>query len=97
MLAGLNVKRARETCLGILSDQAGTERQFGNRSAMQDPHNREAVISQVEVPGGKNDRDAYYFPYGMPLADPMHIFRDAFERVVTEFEVWPEYLEGPRG
>ena len=74
-----------------MSDQAGTERQFCNCGAIHDAQNAEAVIAQAEAPQGKTTRDAYYFPYGLPSIDPMHIIWNACERGITELETWPEY------
>ena len=97
MASGPHQQRFRECCLGVMTDQAGTERQFGNCGAIHDPKNAEAMIALAEAPRGRTTRDGYYFPYAMPSADPMHIIWNACERVITELEMWPQYEEQLRG
>ena len=55
------------------------------------------AVSTAESPGGRGDRDAYYFPFGMGTTDPMHIIWNAFEKAITTLELWPEYESQLRG
>ena len=62
----------RKSIFGVMTDQAGTERQFADCGKVHNPEVADAVVARAESAAGP-DADAYYFENGMGVTDPMHI------------------------
>ena len=82
----------RKSIFGVMSDQAGTERQFADCGKVHNPEVADAVVARTESDAGP-DADAYYFENGVGVTDPMHIIWNAFEDAVTKLACWSDYKE----
>ena len=87
--AGLDV--FRRNVVGIISDQAGTERQFANAGAIHDRDKSEQVVLAAEAASGMGDSSSYFFPRALGFTDPMHMFWNAFEAAVKACPEWEAY------